>query len=321
MKDRYQKQMFLPEFGIEGQKKLSQARVLVIGCGGLGCSVLPLLIAAGVGFLRIYDPDYVEESNLHRQYMYSMADLGQAKALVMQKILKEQNPECKIEAHVQKLSYSYLSNAVRDIDLVIDAADNFIVTYLLSDYCYEAKIPFISASVLEYHGYVGAFCGGKPSYRAVFPKPVFSNMNCNTVGVMGPVVAILGSLQAQMTLNIILNLSKPTLGQLFYIDCFNWKTSQFSFDKAEEPDFKDRIDLLDVKSLKKDDYLVELRDFIEKPNKIRSDVIRIKSEKILDVNFPSDRRIVLICKTGMRAIKSAYQLKIKGYKNLGILSD
>lgn len=321
MEKRFKKQIMLSEVGIEGQERLRKARLLVVGCGGLGNTVLPLLSAAGIGFIRVYDHDIVEESNLHRQYMYSKSDLGKHKVLVMQNILYRQNPECHIEAYAQKLSFSYISDAMRGIDLVIDAADNFMVTYLLSDKCYEMNIPFISASVLEFQGYVGAFCGGGPSYRSVFPKPSFSNNNCNNIGVMGPVVAIMGSIQAEMAINIIIKLSKPTLGNLFHIDCINWRVGQICFDDAEEPEQKTIISLLDRESLKVDDYLVELRDEIEAPISVNSHVIRVKPENIENSNFPTDRRIIFICKTGIRAIKAAYQLQFKGYTNLGIIAD
>lgn len=321
MQTRYQKQMRLAEFGQEGQEKLRKARVLVIGCGGLGCSVLPLLCAAGVGFIRIYDHDIVEESNLHRQFMYSMDNLGQSKALAMKSILQKQNPDCHIEAYVEKFTPAFVQKAMQAIDIVIDAADNFMVTYVLSDACYKASVPFISASVLEYHGYVGAFCGGKPSYRAVFPQPVLSNVNCNNAGVMGPVVASLGSIQAQMALNIILHLSKPTLGHLWQFDCFSWKVNQFCFDRAEEPDPEMVIPFLDVSDLDDKDYLIELRDQVEAPVLIRSDVIRVLPNDIEHTDFPKDRRIIFICKTGLRATRAAFQLQQKGFRQLGILID
>ncbi len=145
---RYQRQAVLPEIGEAGQQRLTAARVLVVGAGGLGSTLLPLLAGAGVGYIRLYDGDCVELHNLHRQTLYEMADTGKPKALCAQRALAKRNPECTVEAIPQALSASLLEEALADIDLVIDAADNFAITYQLSDFCYPRQLPWFAPQCL-----------------------------------------------------------------------------------------------------------------------------------------------------------------------------
>ena len=178
MSNRYLRQTILPEVGPEGQARLGAATVLVVGAGGLGCAVLQYLTAAGVGRLIILDHDRVEESNLHRQPLYRMSDLGQPKVHAAGAALQALNPGTRIEALFERLSSVNAMPLVSAADVVIDAADSFAVTYLLSDTCQRLRKPLVSASVLGLAGYVGAFCGGAPSYRAVFPELPRSAGSC-----------------------------------------------------------------------------------------------------------------------------------------------
>ena len=162
--NRYQRQQMLPEIGEAGQRRLRAARVLVVGAGGLGSTLLPLLAGAGVGYLRIWDPDRVALHNLHRQTLYTEEDVGQPKALCAARALAARNQECVTEARQQALRASTVGQALSQVDLAIDAADSFAVTYTLSDACWPRNIPLISASVLGRQGYVGGFCGGAPFY-------------------------------------------------------------------------------------------------------------------------------------------------------------
>src|ERR1700681_1277921 len=168
--DRYSRQTILPEVGAAGQARLRGASVLVIGAGGLGSPVLQYLCAAGVGRLLIVDHDRVEESNLHRQPLYRMTDLGRPKVYAARAALLQANPEVRIDALEERLTAANAARLVAMADVVIDAADSFAVTYVLSDRCQRTNTPLVSASVLGLSGYVGAFCGGAPSYRAVFPE-------------------------------------------------------------------------------------------------------------------------------------------------------
>ncbi|MDI2091358.1 HesA/MoeB/ThiF family protein [Commensalibacter oyaizuii] len=317
---RYERQMKLPEIGKDGQVKLSKSRILVVGCGGLGCTVLPLLCGGGVGYIRLYDHDVVEEHNLHRQSLYRMTDIGKPKVFCAKTLLNQQNPDCQIDTYQQRLVPGNVYEALQNIDLVIDASDNFMVTYSLSDACKKVSIPLVSASVIERYGYVGSFCGHGPSYRAVFPKFASVEGNCNSVGVMGPVVAILGAIQAQMALSILLGFTNSPLGQLINVDCRTWRFSQFRFDQATEPE-EEGITFIDYADLRTDDVIIELRSVQEAPQTVAPNVLRLLPHEIINWDPPLSQRIICVCKTGVRAAQAAYQLQQKGVKSLAILAD
>lgn len=317
---RYERQIQLPEIGIIGQEKLKKSRVLVVGAGGLGCHVLPILVGAGVGFMRLYDADVVDETNLHRQTLYRMSDLGKPKVQAAYDTLYNLNPDVMLEIHRTRLTASYIVEASQDIDLVVDAGDNFATTYLLSDYCLKHQIPLISASVLLQKGYVGAFCGNKaPSYRALFPRIPQQTPNCNSTGVLGSTVAIMGSIQAQMVLSVLLGFTPSVLGKLIQLDFKTWQISQFNFSDAEEPEMS--VQFIDLNQLKFDDYIVELRalDEINLHDPIKHDQM-LTVDTIEQLKASNTQRIILVCKTGLRSLKAVNQLQKIGYKALAILA-
>ncbi|MFG1175540.1 ThiF family adenylyltransferase [Erwiniaceae bacterium CAU 1747] len=317
--DRYQRQSMLPEIGVQGQQRLARARVLVVGAGGLGATLLPQLAGAGVGFLRVCDDDRVEIHNLHRQTLFTLEDLGQPKVLATRRALNALNPDCEVDAVKLRLSGSSLDAVLHDIDIVVDAADNFAITWLLSDACFRCELPLISASVLGRQGYVGGFCGGAPSYRALFPQLPSSAASCSTAGVMGPAVATLGAVQAQMTLSVLLGLAPSPLGCLVNCDFVNWRFSQFRFDGAPEP-MEVVIPFLDVQMLTTEDCIVELRSPEEAPVSVAAQVHRILPDELANWQPPSSGRIVLVCASGIRAGRAAEQLKARGYRDLALVA-
>ncbi|HVC30132.1 MAG TPA: HesA/MoeB/ThiF family protein, partial [Steroidobacteraceae bacterium] len=159
MTDRYARQRVLPEVGPAGQQRLGAAAVLVVGAGGLGCAVLQYLCAAGVGRLLILDHDRIEESNLHRQPLYRMSDLGEAKASAAAAALAQLNPQVTLEGAAERVTPANAAEWVSRADVIVDAADSLALTYILSDECLRGGKPLVSASVLGMTGYVGAFCG------------------------------------------------------------------------------------------------------------------------------------------------------------------
>ena len=236
MNDRYARQTVLPDIGAAGQARLAAASVLVVGAGGLGCPVLQYLAGAGVGRLIVVDHDTVEETNLHRQPIYGMADLGKPKADVARMRLSGFNPDIAIDAVIERLTPQNAARLVAEAELVVDAADSFAVTYILSDACHRAAKPLVSASVIGLTGYLGAFCGGAPSYRAVFPDVSVEGGTCATVGVLGTAVAVLGSLQAHLVLHLLLRLQPPVLGRVITFDARTFAFGGFDFAGAPEPD-------------------------------------------------------------------------------------
>ncbi|WP_434290805.1 ThiF family adenylyltransferase [Celeribacter sp. SCSIO 80788] len=291
--NRYARQISLPEIGAEGQAHLTAAKVLVAGAGGLGSALLPLLVGAGVGSITLYDPDVVEVHNLHRQTLYRMDDLGQPKAEIAARHLKALNPDCHVQANVARLDPVAAQREIDRADLVIDAADSFAVSYALSDLCQTAVKPLVSASVLGRRGYVGGFCGKSPSLRAVFPDPPAVAANCATDGVMGPAVATLGAMQAQMALSILLHHAPSPLGKVLSVDFATWRISQFSFDGAHEPD-EIFPKIIAHGQIEKDDLLVDLR---------KNDII-----DPAQLGPAPDRRVVFLCASGLRAWRAARDL-------------
>src|SRR5471032_673710 len=235
MSDRYARQIVLGDVGADGQARLTSSSVLVVGAGGLGCPVLQYLAGAGVGRMIVVDHDVVEESNLHRQPLYGMPDIGKPKAEAARAALLRFNPGVAIEAKVERLTPQNVGMLIGDVDLVVDAADSFAATYILSDACHAISKPLVSASVIRLVGYVGAFCGGGPSYRAVFPDVSVDGGTCATVGVLGTAVAVLGGLQAHLALHLLLGLEPAALGRVVTFDARKLAFGGFGFAGAPEP--------------------------------------------------------------------------------------
>ncbi|SMR70850.1 Molybdopterin or thiamine biosynthesis adenylyltransferase [Aliiroseovarius halocynthiae] len=303
---RYARQIILPEVGADRQTRLAQARVLVIGAGGLAAPCLPLLAGAGIGHLTIVDGDTVALSNLHRQTLFTEADCGLPKAQAAASRCRAINSVITIEALDCKLTPANAPDLVTHSDLVVDCADNYAVSYLLSDICISQDTPLISASALGLGGYVGGFCGGAPSLRAVFPDAPGNDASCETAGVLGPVVGIIGAMQAQMALNILLGLTPSPLGQLVQFDAQSLRSASFRFDKATEPDRPFRF--VAASELTDTDLIIELRQ--DAP--VLHPLARRISLEQLAQNLPTlDTRLALCCATGLRAWRAAEEITQK----------
>ena len=309
--DRYDRQMTLPEIGADGQAKLARVRMLVVGAGGLGAPVLSYLAGAGIGQITIIDDDVVSASNLHRQTLFTQSQIGQSKAELAAKFCTQLNQEIDVTAINQKLTPLNATGLVAMADIVLDCADSFAASYILSDICRDSATPFISASALGMGGYVGGFCGTAPSLRAVFPDLPQNMASCASAGVLGPVVGVLGSLQAQMALTIALGLSPSPLGQLIRYDAGTMRTAQFRFDQAPEPVTVHGF--IDASAIRDDDLVVELRGKDEAPIPITPNAHRFDVATIT-TQFPTDTahsRIVLCCRSGLRAWQAAQLINPK----------
>ncbi|MCB4455861.1 HesA/MoeB/ThiF family protein [Leisingera sp. McT4-56] len=315
---RYARQMILPEVGAEGQDVLARAHVLVVGAGGLGCPVLQYLGGAGVGRITVMDGDVVEESNLHRQVLYSMADIGLPKAEAARQHLLAANSDLKVTAQVQRLDAANAEQMVADADLVVDAADSFAVSYILSDECLRQGKVLISASALGQSGYAGGFCGGAPSLRAVFPDLPAQAETCATAGVMGPVVGMVGALQAQLALKALLGHQPSPQGQLFVFRLGELQMSSFRFDEAEEPE--DALPFIAASHITAQDTVIELRDTTEAPELPVPQALRIARADLPAAGLPREGRVVLCCRSGLRAWGAAQDLRQAGYSDLALLA-
>lgn len=312
--NRYARQMMVPGVGQSGQDRLAAAHVLVVGAGGLGCPALQYLAGAGVGRITVIDPDHVEEGNLHRQPLYRMADLGRAKAQAARDHLRAAHPDVKVVTFTAALHPAITDGMVEPGDIVIDAADNFAVSYILSDACLRLRKPLISASVLGQTGYVGAYCATAPSLRAVFPDPPDTAATCASAGVMGPTVGMIGALQAQLCLQILLRHQPSPLGRLVTLDLQELRFGGFDFRGAKEPDFA--APFLSARDIKTTDHVIDLRHPSETPPLPISHVQHGTEDRALD----ADHRVVLCCTTGLRAWRTAARLRSKGHQNLALLA-
>ena len=321
MSDRYARQTILPEIGPEGQARLAAATVLVVGAGGLGCAALPYLAAAGIGRLIIVDHDTVEESNLHRQPLYRMSDIGQPKVHAARASLAALNPATGIEALCARLSSLNAAPLVERASVVIDAADSFAVTYLLSDTCQRTGKPLVSASVLGLSGYVGVFCGGAPSYRAVFPELPRSAGSCAESGVLGSAVGVMGTLQAHLTLALLLDWQPPVAGRLLSVDFRTLHLGGFSFSGATEPR-EQPIPFIAPAEVGSGDVVIDLRSTSEAPVSPFPTALRVGVEALekAQLTLPAAPRIVLCCRSGLRAWRAAQALRSQGHANLALLA-
>lgn len=317
--NRYQRQSQLPEIGEEGQLRLAKASVLIVGAGGLGCPVLSYLVGAGVGRLIIVDHDTVDESNLHRQPLYKIQDIGKSKAQAARAALLAYNPHIEMTALSERLTPANAARFVGAADIVVDAADSFAVTYILSDACASVKKNLVSASVLGFSGYVGLFCGHGPSYRAVFPDMPMQAANCAEAGVLGTAVAVLGSLQAHLTLSTLLDLAPPKY-QLISFDGRNMSFSSFDYSHAQEP--LQILPFVSFANINANDIVIDVRGLEEAPQSPYPTALRVLPDEIETIlpQLDSSKRTILCCRSGIRAAKAANRLKARGVKNLALIA-
>lgn len=307
--NRFARQISLAEIGEAGQAKLANAELLMVGAGGLGSSAMQYLAGAGVGHIRIVDPDRVELTNLHRQPIFREADIGKPKAMVAASRLRALNSGLQAKPVVCPLNPGNVHALLGNADAALDCADNFAVSYTLSDACLEMGMPLISASALEFSGYAGAFCGGAPSLRAVFPELPERSVNCSTAGVSGPVVGLLGCCQAQIAMSLLLELDPSPLGRLLRFNGRAFRFSEFDFSAADEPS-EGGFAFTTLADVSKDDFFAELRSVEEAPVAAVGHARRLSADSFGSGRLRPDpgQRAIMCCRTGLRAWKAARRL-------------
>ncbi len=240
----YSRHLSIPEFGMEGQKKLKAAKVLAVGTGGLGAPMLQYLAAAGVGTIGIVDFDKVEASNLHRQILFGASDVGRPKVEVAKERLQELNPHIDIQLHNVRLTSDNALDIIEGYDVVADGTDNFPTRYLINDACVMLDKPNVHGSIFQFEGQLSVFNykegEGKrgPNYRDLFPEPPPPGLvpSCAEAGVLGVLPGIIGCLQASEVIKIITGIGQPLSGQLFLFDAQDFSTRKVKVSKnAENP--------------------------------------------------------------------------------------
>ena len=223
--ERYSRHLRLPEVGEAGQRKLEEARVVVIGAGGLGSPAAFYLAAAGVGTLVLADDDAVDRSNLQRQILHTDARIGVSKVQSAAQTLTALNPRTRIEGLTERVTSSNVEDLLDGADVVIDGADNFPARYLLNDACVKLAKPLVYGAVHRFEGQVSVFDAGRrrgiaPCYRCLFPQPPPADAapNCSEAGVLGVLPGVIGMLQATEALKLILGIGEPLTGRLLMFD-------------------------------------------------------------------------------------------------------
>lgn len=320
--DRYARQVSLPEIGLQGQAKLAQAAVLVVGAGGLGCPVLQYLATAGVGRLGIVDPDRVEHSNLHRQILYTPADVGNFKARVAARRVQAFNPACQVEAWVQRLNAELAAELVDRYDVVVDGTDNFTAKYTLSDACFAQGRPLVSASVQGFSGYIGCFCDGAPSYRALFPEVPVQAPTCADAGVLGTAPGLLGVLQANEVIKLILGIGESLRGRVLNINLLTLRMTSFSFANAPEPPASEPVTVEMLDTVPADWFVLDVREPLAFQHACLPGAHNIPLEQLptRSHELPRNQAILVYCQAGIRSETACRLLQQQGFSKVANLA-
>ncbi len=334
-RERYSRQIRLDEIGIDGQKKLSNASVLVVGAGGLGCPIIQYLAAAGVGRIRIADGDLVSESNLHRQILFGMGDVGQPKVEVARRWVLNHNRDLIVEPIEAYISTDNVFELLDGMDVVVDGSDNFSTKYLLNDACEMSQTPLVSGAIFQFTGQVSVFhYEGGPSYRCLYPDAPHQGEipNCVEAGVLGVLPGVVGSIQANEVLKVIVGYGKVLSGKLFTLDLQSLDSSVFEFERNSEAvrELKSSYALpcdvplgreITVEELhcNLDTYLVlDVREAFELDIVNLAGALHIPLSEVIDRigSIPVDKPIAVLCHHGMRSAKVQQLMESEGYENV-----
>lgn len=342
---RYQKQILLKELGEDGQQKLMRSKVVVIGAGGLGCPALLYLAAAGIGTIGIVDIDVIEMSNLHRQVLYTVGDIGKYKAVIAAQKLKAINPDINVVVYNTKIENENAFDIIAPYDLVIDGSDNYPTRYMINDACVLLDKPLVYGAVSRFEGQVGVFNLADPvskvksNYRDLFPNPPDNGYthSCNEAGVLGVLPGIIGTMQATETIKIITGIGSILHNSMITYNALENSFFQFIIPYNEEAQRtipKNKLSFLkynyeqhcnsmhhleitvrDFDILRSTDGLtiVDVRERNELP--VVNDFVFKKMpfsefEKGIEA-INKENKVILFCQTGSRSLQAAELLKNK----------
>jgi molybdopterin/thiamine biosynthesis adenylyltransferase/rhodanese-related sulfurtransferase len=228
-RDRYSRHTLLPEVGVEGQLKLLNAKVLLLGAGGLGAPTALYLAAAGIGTLGLVDDDVVDASNLQRQVIHNTERIGEPKTASARTTIEALNPDVNVVEHRMRLDASNILDVIRDYDLIVDGADNFPTRYLLNDASVRLRKPVVSASILSFDGQISTFVPFEgPCYRCLYPTPPPAELapSCSANGVLGVMAGTMGTLQANEVIKLVLGVGEPLIGRLLLYEALGTRFTE-----------------------------------------------------------------------------------------------
>ena len=347
---RYSRHLIIPDLGVDGQKRLKNARVLVIGAGGLGAPTLLYLAAAGVGTIGIVDFDVVDESNLQRQIIHGVSDIGRSKAQSARDSIAEVNPLVDVRLHEERLERHNAVNLFEQYDLILDGTDNFATRYLVNDAAVLAHKPYVWGSIYRFEGQISVFWEDAPdgrglNYRDLYPEAPPPGMvpSCAEGGVLGILCASIASVMGTEAIKLITGIGEPLLGRLMVYDALEMSYRTITIRKdPSTPKIIELIDYEEFCGVVSDDVAEaavdstitprELRELLESGKKVA--LIDVREPVEWDINhidgaqlipkslinsgeglakLPQDRMPVLYCKTGVRSAEALAALKKAGF--------
>ena len=356
---RYSRHLIIPDVGMDGQKRLKNAKVLVIGAGGLGSPALLYLAAAGVGTIGIAEFDEVDESNLQRQVIHGQSDVGKSKALSAKESIAETNPYVNVVLHEERLDNDNVMQVFEGYDLIIDGTDNFATRYMVNDAAYLLGIPYVWGSIYRFDGQASVFApklvDDAPCYRCLYPEPPPPGMvpSCAEGGVLGVLCASIGSIQVNEAIKLLTGIGDPLVGKLMIYDALEMEYRKLKVRKdpncalcGENPTVTELIDYdtfcgalseeaadaaadSTISVVQLEHMLKEreegIRDFVlidvREPNEY--DINRIPGAVLIPKGeflngsalekLPSDKQVVMHCKTGVRSAETLAIVKGAGY--------
>jgi molybdopterin/thiamine biosynthesis adenylyltransferase/rhodanese-related sulfurtransferase len=345
---RYSRHLIIPDVAMAGQKRLKNAKVLVVGAGGLGSPALLYLAAAGVGTLGIVEFDTVDESNLQRQIIHGQSDIGRSKAQSARDSVLEVNPLVNVIIHETRLENDNVLDIFKDYDLILDGTDNFATRYLVNDAAVLLHKPYVWGSIYRFDGQVSVFWDDHgPNYRDLYPVPPPPGMvpSCAEGGVLGVLCASIGSVMVNEAIKLITGIGNPLLGRLLVFDALEMEWNEIKIRK--DPNTAPITELIDYESFcgvvseeaqiaaagstitpqelqdlldsDKPTFLVDVREPAE------WEIVRIPGATLIPkdeilrgdalASLPQDKQIILYCKTGVRSAEALAAVKGAGFKD------
>ena len=351
---RYSRHLIIPDVGKTGQRRLKNAKVLVVGAGGLGSPALLYLAAAGVGTLGVIDFDVVDESNLQRQIIHGQSDIGRPKAVSAMESIREVNPLVHVVLHEERLDSDNAMQIFEPYDLIVDGTDNFATRYLVNDACVLLGKPYVWGSIYRFDGQASVFWAEHgPCYRCLYPEPPPPGMvpSCAEGGVLGVLCASIGSIQVNEAIKLITGIGEPLVGRLMIYDALDMTYRQVKVRKDPEcpvcgknPTITELIDYEEFCGTVSEDAqkaaagstitATELKDMLDRDENILLIDVREPNEyEIVSIpgatlipkgeflsgaaleQMPQDKRIVLHCKTGQRSAEVLAVIKDAGFSD------